>query len=178
MNIIAALFLAGILTLPVEAEGLVQGDLQTETIEVPRPTLRIHNLPKGFSQIKTEHIMMAVGLIEKVYGEIFTKDIDIYVMEENLLNPGVHAFYDYRGPLIMIRASSMKNEIWTVYLLAHELGHHTLHGKQENDHCLMYDPEEGYDVQILLRLGIPLEEIHNTFVDPFRYFWACQSDYE
>ncbi len=138
----------------------------------PAQTFTVHNLDLSYPQITQGHISIAGALVTTAYAKPIPGDLTIYIIEDFLLKEEVLAFYDNRGPLIYIKASALESTISTLYVLAHELGHHILSGYDADDHCLMYSLG-GYDWKILRALGLTNEEITEHFIGPFRQIFAC-----
>jgi len=134
--------------------------------------MTIHQLPKDprnpfYSEAE---VQVAVELVQKHYGELITRDVDVFIVEKGLLSDNIGGYYDFRGPMILIKVGVMKTAVMRIYILAHELGHHVMATWQTNDHCLMYQ-DDGFDHKILNDLGV--ENPYDDYINPFATLFVC-----
>ncbi len=123
----------------------------------------------------------AVLLAEQIYrsGQVRSGLLTFLVAPFGIMQDNIYAYYDYRTQTIMINPTNfLKLDLtYTLYVLAHEVGHHFLRNADVNDHCLMYDEYDdnpGFDHQLLRLLGVPENE-HDTYIDPFMVMMVCNS---
>jgi len=135
-------------------------------------TLSMHPLSEapGNPRYSESEIGLAIELVQKHYERAIVRDVDVYVVEDGLLQDSILGFYDARGPVIWIEVGAMENSLMRIYALAHELGHHVMAAWGTNDHCLMYE-DGGYDHLILADLGV--ENPYDKYIDPFAVVFVC-----
>ena len=136
-------------------------------------TITMHQLPEdpSYPRYTQAEVQLAVELVERHYGLKIKEDVATYIVEDDLLSENILAFYDFRGPLIMIGTRTMDTTLMRIYVLTHELGHHVMAGWESVDHCLMYE-DEGYDHKILADLGV--DNPYEKFIDPFSAMFQCE----